>query len=93
VGFSKKSGTIPARLANRFDRKIKPLDGFRPVGLEKTGDRPCAVGLGNACFVCVDDGRFDPQYRLRSGLYVLAPFPGCGSGRDSLEVALALTSG
>jgi hypothetical protein len=27
----------------------------------KTGDRPCAIGFGNACFVCVDDGRLDQR--------------------------------
>jgi hypothetical protein len=31
---------------------------------EKTGDRPCAIGLGNACFVCVVDGPFDRRIDL-----------------------------
>jgi hypothetical protein len=44
----KKSGTEPARLANRIDRKIKPLDTKpetvpAPWGKE-IGDRPRAVG-------------------------------------------------
>ena len=47
-GFCKKSGTEPARLANRIDRKIKPLDTKpetvpAPWGKE-IGDRPRAVG-------------------------------------------------
>jgi hypothetical protein len=52
-GFCKKSWTIPARLANRFDRKIKPLDGFRPVGL--------------ALMVCLDTTKKPEEYLTRYG--------------------------
>jgi hypothetical protein len=51
------------------------------------------VGLGNACFVCVVDDPFDPQNRLGLGDPPLAQFPGCGSGRDSPEVALTRNQG
>jgi hypothetical protein len=47
-----------------------------PLGLlKKTGDRPRPVSLGNACFVCVVDGPFDPQNRLRLGNPPFCPIP------------------
>ena len=49
-------GTLPP--------KFKNLPGIAETSKnqgewQKTGDRPCTVGLGNACFVCFVDGRFD----------------------------------
>jgi hypothetical protein len=38
---------------------IPPCRGGLKAILEKTGDRPYAVSLGNACFVCNDLGRCD----------------------------------
>jgi hypothetical protein len=58
--FCKKSGTIPARLANRFDRKIKPLDGFRPVGL--------------ALMVCLDTTKKPEEYLTRDGAKLTRTF-------------------
>jgi hypothetical protein len=81
----KKSGTDPARLANRFDRKIKPLGKNRGQTLR---------GWLGECLLCLRRRR---PIRSAKSIAIralrLSPIPWLRLGHAPPDVALTLTSG